>query len=108
MQDGKSYQYAYSNIERKVVVASIMLGEQKHIKQSIIFDYYAGFGIRRMTIIHQPINAVEGYRSEPRDWSPMIIDLYEGTFYRAHLALGIKIGFLLSKSTTANTGLAAI
>lgn len=97
VENGKSYRYAYSNIKRKVVVASILLGEQKYIKPRVVLDYYAGFGIRRMTIAHQPINAVEGYRSEPKEWSPIIIDQYNGVFYRAHMALGIKVGFLLLK-----------
>lgn len=95
--NGKSYQYTYSNINRKVIAASILVGVQKRVKPRMILDYYAGFGVRRLMIKQQPVDAVEGYRSEPRDWSPMIIDQYEGTFYRAHLAMGIKIGFLFTK-----------
>ena len=88
-----SYRYEYSNIRRTVWVGSLKLGkETRHSR--IVFDRYIGIGIRKLEISHQPFGAVEEeYLPTPHAFTPA--DRSQGIFYRPHLALGVKAGYIL-------------
>lgn len=96
VKDGKNYHYEYSDITRRVTVASFILGNEE-VWNRVVMDYYFGLGVRRITLRHDMTGAVEGFRPEPKDWGGNELDLFEGTFYRPHIALGFKVGYSLRK-----------
>ena len=96
--NNKSYHYDRSTITRNVAVSSLLIGDE-HVTKRMVIDYYIGAGVRKITIHHHnTIGAVEGRRSFPAEIGGGIrIDEKEGNFYRPHLALGFKLGYILNK-----------
>ena len=92
----KSYHYDYSNISRKVWVASVLLGNESTVGRWVL-DVYGGFGVRQIILQHQPFHTVESRIPERREWSPLPLDINEGTFYRPHIASGLKVGYILNR-----------
>ena len=97
VRNRKSYHFDYSNISRKVAVASILIGNEQ-ICGRFIFDVYCGVGIRKLAIKHQPFNLVANEMPMAKEWINLVpIDRYEGNFYRPHFANGVKLGYVLNK-----------
>ena len=97
VRNRESYHFDYSNISRKVAVASLLVGKEQ-VKGRFVFDYYCGIGIRKLTISHQPFNLVKSELPMAKEWINLTpIDRYEGHFYRPHIAEGVKIGYVLNK-----------
>lgn len=88
-----SFWYDYSNIKRTVWVASIKYGREKRYKRTA-FDFNMGIGVRRMSIEHQAFGLVKDLL-EPRGYFLPPIDTKEGVFYRPHVSLGFKVGYVI-------------
>jgi hypothetical protein len=93
---GEYYKYDYTHINRKDEALSLLIGKE-HIKNQVVLDYYVGLGARRIFIDHETTGAVPSNRLLPYEWGMTAIDRHEGTFYKLHLALGFKIGYVFSK-----------
>ena len=92
--DRASYSYAFSNIKRTAWVASLKYGMEKRHKRTVL-DFYVGLGVRKIAVSHQATGVVEEEYYGPADLEFQSIDRYEGTFYRPHVSLGVKLGYII-------------
>jgi hypothetical protein len=97
---GGTYRYAYSDISRNVLGGCFKFGLEPVLYKRWILDAFFGLGVRRLMISHKPVGQV---REIPSAIMPMLwwagfrrIDQREGSFYRPHLAMGFKIGYVLN------------
>lgn len=89
-----SYRYEYSDITRTVWVTSLKYGVELKTN-NFVFDPFFGLGVRRLSIAHQPVGLVEyEYFEETDVWFPPI-DRKEGIFYRPHVSMGVKVGYII-------------
>ncbi|MDO6391120.1 hypothetical protein Q4E40_13355 [Pontibacter sp. BT731] len=89
-----SYRYEYSDITRTVWVTSLKYGVELKTN-NFVFDPFFGLGVRRLSIAHQPVGLVEyEYFEESDVWFPPI-DRKEGIFYRPHVSMGVKVGYII-------------
>lgn len=92
-EDG-AYYYESSSVKRVAWVASLKFGKETRFSR-IVMDKYIGIGIRRLSIGHRTVGeAREPYFEDNWSFSDAN-DTYEGTFYKPHLSLGIKIGYIV-------------
>jgi hypothetical protein len=89
-----SYRYDYSNIDRTVWVASLKYGTEIKYNR-FVYDTFFGLGVRRLSIAHQPFGLIEQEYIGEVDISFPPIDRNEGVFYRPHVSLGVKLGYLI-------------
>lgn len=92
--NGTSYRYVSSQIDRTVWTTSLKYGVEVKVNNFVI-DPFLGLGVRRLSIEHQPVGLTEDELYAPTDvWFPPI-DRKEGAFYRPHVAMGIKVGYVI-------------
>ncbi|WP_188502688.1 hypothetical protein [Pontibacter amylolyticus] len=88
------YRFDYSDIKRTVWVASLKYGIEIKVN-NFVFDHFFGLGVRRLSIAHKPVGLVEHEYFEETDvWFPPI-DRKEGAFYRPHVSMGVKVGYII-------------
>jgi hypothetical protein len=93
VRDTTRYRYEYSDINRTVWVASLKYGVEFKFN-NFVFDHFYGLGVRRLSIKHQPFGLVDDeYFEDAYVWPT--IDRKEGVFYRPHLSLGLKVGYII-------------
>lgn len=92
VRDSKTYQYTFSNIDRKATTFSVLVGKEI-TKERFSLDIYFGVGYRILTIQHQTQGLVEREKIEPKEPHFPPIDEKEGTFSRPHVAFGVKMGY---------------
>lgn len=88
------YRYEYSDIKRTVWVTSLKFGLEAKLN-NFVLDQFFGLGVRRLSIAHQPVGLVElAYFEETDVWFPPL-DRNEGVFYRPHVSMGFKVGYII-------------
>jgi hypothetical protein len=92
--DNIHYRYEYSHIDRTVWTASLKYGTEIRVK-NFVFDHFIGLGVRRLSIAHQPSDLIETQYHQEADISFPPIDRNEGVFYRPHVSMGLKVGYIL-------------
>ncbi|SIT79768.1 hypothetical protein [Pontibacter indicus] len=94
IKNGTSYRYESSQIDRTVWTTSLKYGVEVKVNNFVI-DPFLGLGVRRLSIEHQPVGLLEDELYAPTDlWFPPI-DRKEGVFYRPHVAMGVKVGYVI-------------
>jgi hypothetical protein len=88
------YRYEYSHIDRTVWVTSLKYGMEFKVS-NFVFDHFFGLGVRRLSIAHQPSDLIESEYYQEADISFPSIDRNEGVFYRPHVSMGLKIGYII-------------
>lgn len=94
-KNGKSYHYDISDINRKVMVVSFLAGAE-NTSGRFVYDFYYGLGIRQMTIRHHTMGEIERTLYRPIEFSFHSVDQQEGVFYRPHISMGFKIGYIIN------------
>jgi hypothetical protein len=87
------YRYVYSDIDRTVLTASLKYGIEVKVN-NFVFDHFFGLGVRRLSITHQPFDLNEE-EYEPESYVWPTLDRKEGVFYRPHVSLGVKVGYII-------------
>lgn len=87
------YRYDYSDIKRTVWVASLKYGLESKVN-NFVFDHFFGLGVRRLAIAHQPFGLMEVEYYDDADVWPTL-DRNEGVFYRPHVSMGLKVGYII-------------
>ncbi|PKV63312.1 hypothetical protein [Pontibacter ramchanderi] len=94
IRNEQHYRYTTSQIDRTVWVTSLKYGIEVRFS-SFVLDHFFGLGLRRLSIAHQPSDLQEAEFYEETDvWFPPL-DRNEGVFYRPHVAMGLKVGYIL-------------
>ncbi len=87
------YRYTSSKIDRTVWTASLKYGTEIKLNRFVL-EHFFGLGVRRISIAHQPVGLiVDEFYGESDVWPTL--DRKEGVFYRPHVSLGIKVGYML-------------
>jgi hypothetical protein len=94
IRDNINYRYTSSKIDRTVWTASLKYGTEIKLNRFVL-EHFFGLGVRRLSIAHQPVGLVEEEFYQEADISFPPIDRKEGVFYRPHVSLGIKVGYML-------------
>jgi len=96
LRDGTSFRYEYTNVNRQVLVASLKLGMESPLSKRWTIDNYIGLGIRKMIISQVAFGETEEPYYEPVDRIyTSSTDWKDGVYYRPHISLGFKLGYLI-------------
>lgn len=94
VRDKAYYRYDRSDVNRTVWVTSLKYGFEVKAN-NFVFDQFFGLGVRRLSIAHEPVGMVEyEYFDETDVWFPAL-DRNEGVFYRPHVSMGFKVGYII-------------
>ncbi|MBA3898676.1 MAG: hypothetical protein H0X62_00450 [Bacteroidetes bacterium] len=66
---------------------------ESKIDAKFLIDFYTGLGIRQIIVAHDAYEVVKSEEYLRDGWGRTDSDA--GTFYRPHLSLGFKIGYLI-------------
>lgn len=94
--DTATYFYDVSRIHRNALSISFISGHEK-TSGRVIFDTYFGAGIKFLHLKHNTGNLTPGDPPHSADFYIQPLDYKQGEFYRLHLVLGIKIGYMLNR-----------
>ncbi|QNF32022.1 hypothetical protein HUW51_04500 [Adhaeribacter swui] len=95
LKDEEAYHYDYSEVNRRMLGFCLKVGLERVVAKKLVLDVFAGPGLRRIKIEHQPVSAELREYDPPVDFYIEPVDKHEGTFTRLHIGLGFKIGFIL-------------
>lgn len=93
--DDAAYHYDYSEVNRRMLGFCLKVGLEQVVAKRLVLDVFAGPGLRRIKIEHEPINAQLQEYDPPVYFYVEPVDKREGKFTRLHLGLGFKIGLII-------------
>ncbi|MGV3639588.1 MAG: hypothetical protein ACO1NZ_03655 [Adhaeribacter sp.] len=97
--DTGTYRYDYSDISRDVQGGCVKFGIEPMVYRRWLIDAFWGIGVRQIRVVHQAV----GLEPEIIGWHLFSrADDREGTYYRPHLALGFKIGYVLNQGPSGS------
>lgn len=91
-RNGALYNFVRSDIERQVRGFALKGGYQFVVNYHLMIDVFGGLGMRQVQITHQTSELFPTPLLFDERWGG---DQREGTFYRPHLALGVRLGWSL-------------